>query len=443
MDLTLDLTFGARLRSQRERRHVSLSAIAAETKINTALLEALERDDVSRWPYGVFRRAYFRSYVRAIGLESEPLLKEFLELYPDPTAEHADEQSSVASNAEGAANRQPATRIGRALAAMASWRRTRQPITDSTADPSAPASVLPLASRLDAFPVASALRADHGSSAESPRVETNPIPELRIQMVAPASQLAPLAIELVTPMHGQGSTPPRAVASDGHRGRPRAEQTLPLPELPAVAADQNEGRLPPRQRTTRRPVARTALHRDRHSLLRTVASIAHLCTTLGCARTQTQVADVLRELSTIVGASAVVLWVWDAVAQTLYPIVICGYAGEAARIPAVDPKADNAIAAAFNSAQFCVVKGAHGSSGAVAAPLLTTAGCAGVLALEFENSGEQRRDIQSLISILSAQLATLMRTLPIGGTVKARRLAAGGSRRFSLVAATESISRTS
>ena len=46
-------SFGARLRQQRERQQITLTSIAEQTKINVALLEALERDDVSHWPAGV------------------------------------------------------------------------------------------------------------------------------------------------------------------------------------------------------------------------------------------------------------------------------------------------------------------------------------------------------------------------------------------------------
>ena len=59
-------SFGARLRKQREARHIDLSWIAEETKIKRSLLEALERDDVSRWPSGIFRRAYVRTYAHVV-----------------------------------------------------------------------------------------------------------------------------------------------------------------------------------------------------------------------------------------------------------------------------------------------------------------------------------------------------------------------------------------
>ena len=77
-------TFGARLRTARERKGIGLDAIAQSTKINAALFEALEHDDTSRWPSGIFRRAFMRAYANAVGLDPEATVKEFLEVFPDP-----------------------------------------------------------------------------------------------------------------------------------------------------------------------------------------------------------------------------------------------------------------------------------------------------------------------------------------------------------------------
>jgi transcriptional regulator with XRE-family HTH domain len=82
-------SFGARLRQRRERQQVALTTIAAQTKIKVSLLEGLERDDMSHWPVGIFRRAFIRSYAHAIGLEPNEVLREFLTLHPDPIDEAA------------------------------------------------------------------------------------------------------------------------------------------------------------------------------------------------------------------------------------------------------------------------------------------------------------------------------------------------------------------
>src|SRR5262249_40208969 len=74
---------GRRLRSERERRLITLESIAANTKISISLLRDLERDDVSRWPTGIFRRAFIRGYAQAIGLDADEIANEFLERHPD------------------------------------------------------------------------------------------------------------------------------------------------------------------------------------------------------------------------------------------------------------------------------------------------------------------------------------------------------------------------
>jgi transcriptional regulator with XRE-family HTH domain len=77
----MNSTFGARLRSQREQQQVSLATIAERTKIKLSLLEALERDDVSHWPHGIFGRSYIRSYAQAIGLDPDATVREFAECH--------------------------------------------------------------------------------------------------------------------------------------------------------------------------------------------------------------------------------------------------------------------------------------------------------------------------------------------------------------------------
>src|SRR6266851_1471574 len=94
-------SLGARLRQRREREHIALATISEQTKIKLSLLDALERDDVSHWPAGIFRRAFVRAYAHAIGLEPDVVLREFLELYPDPI-EVVATVAAVAAGADGA-----------------------------------------------------------------------------------------------------------------------------------------------------------------------------------------------------------------------------------------------------------------------------------------------------------------------------------------------------
>lgn len=77
-------SFGPRLRQERERRQISLESIAANTKISQSLLQGLERDDVKRWPSGIFRRAFVRSYAQAVGMDPDAVWREFASHFPDP-----------------------------------------------------------------------------------------------------------------------------------------------------------------------------------------------------------------------------------------------------------------------------------------------------------------------------------------------------------------------
>ena len=93
-------SLGTRLREVRERKGVSLTAIAEDTKINVALLEGLERDDVSRWPGGIFRRAYVRAYAHAVGLEPEAVVRDFVQMHPDPIEEALAEATAQGKNGD-------------------------------------------------------------------------------------------------------------------------------------------------------------------------------------------------------------------------------------------------------------------------------------------------------------------------------------------------------
>ena len=77
--------FCASLKAARVAKGVTIDQIAASTKIAASLLDGLERCDVSRWPGGLYRRSYLRSYLGMIGLPPDPVVAEFLRLFPDPS----------------------------------------------------------------------------------------------------------------------------------------------------------------------------------------------------------------------------------------------------------------------------------------------------------------------------------------------------------------------
>jgi hypothetical protein len=75
-------TFGPRLRSERERRGISIETIVTVTKVGADLWLGLERNDFSKWPSGIFARAFVRDYAKAVGLDADDIVDEFCRLFP-------------------------------------------------------------------------------------------------------------------------------------------------------------------------------------------------------------------------------------------------------------------------------------------------------------------------------------------------------------------------
>jgi cytoskeleton protein RodZ len=78
--------FGENLRREREMRGVSLEEISSATKISLRFLDAIEREDFSKLPGGIFSRSFIRSYARYLGLDEERVMAEY-QLAARPEAE--------------------------------------------------------------------------------------------------------------------------------------------------------------------------------------------------------------------------------------------------------------------------------------------------------------------------------------------------------------------
>jgi cytoskeletal protein RodZ len=112
--------FGGKLRQARERRGVSLRQVSSATKISLGVLEALERNDVSKLPGGIFSRAFVRSYASEVGLDPDETIRDFVSEFSKEDAAAVQSAPPVpppaaprASDADRAATRfapQPARR---------------------------------------------------------------------------------------------------------------------------------------------------------------------------------------------------------------------------------------------------------------------------------------------------------------------------------------------
>ena len=74
--------FGPNLRRLRVQRGVSLEQLAESTKVSKSLWAGLERNDLSRWPGGIYARSYVREYAHSIGADPESTVDEFCRWFP-------------------------------------------------------------------------------------------------------------------------------------------------------------------------------------------------------------------------------------------------------------------------------------------------------------------------------------------------------------------------
>jgi cytoskeleton protein RodZ len=70
-------TFAAELKSEREKRKIPLSLIAAETRISLRHLESLEEGRFADLPGGIYSRAFLKAYCEFLNLDSQGIMKRY------------------------------------------------------------------------------------------------------------------------------------------------------------------------------------------------------------------------------------------------------------------------------------------------------------------------------------------------------------------------------
>jgi hypothetical protein len=405
-------SLGTRLRQRREDRQIPLATIAEQTKIKLSLLEDLERDDVTHWPAGIFRRAFIRSYACAIGLDPEVVVREFVAVYPDPG--DALNGPELNGNGDGAMTPGPPPTRLRSLvgSAMGSLARLR----GGAIDPPRPRAN-------DAIMT----RAPWTRVAPAPTVPEVPTAELTVPEARGADPAAPHmeAVELdVVDMRA-----PEIPAPDATDGQMIAADTTALgisgfetaePDVNALEISAAELTAPqPAGSESDRSEATPPQHRTPEPDIQAAAKI---CLELGQTFELEHAATLLEEAAALLGAVGLIVWLWDPASDSLRPALAHGYSPRAvAQLPRVDRNADNATAAGFRLAQTCVVHGSVAMSGALVIPLLTAFGCAGVLAIELPHGGESRDSVRALATIFAAQLARVVRVPRPSNALERRR----------------------
>ena len=136
---------------------------------------------------------------------------------------------------------------------------------------------------------------------------------------------------------------------------------------------------------------------------------ARLCGDLARVNQTRELPKLLERTARVLEASGIIVWVADASAEELRPVMAHGYTEQVVgRMGGIPCNANNAAAAAFRTAQLRSVAGENGAMGAIVAPLMTADGCVGVLSAEMRGGSEKDESSQALASIFAAQLATIV-----------------------------------
>jgi hypothetical protein len=136
--------------------------------------------------------------------------------------------------------------------------------------------------------------------------------------------------------------------------------------------------------------------------------LAKVCAELARLADTSTIPGILERTAAMLDASGLVLWIADADRKELTPIAAHGYpASVLSRMGTLPTAAENATAAAFRTGLVQTVSATGKSSGAIAAPLVSSSGCLGVMSAEVRE-GEKQRSRLAAASIVAAQLATII-----------------------------------
>ena len=137
--------------------------------------------------------------------------------------------------------------------------------------------------------------------------------------------------------------------------------------------------------------------------------LASICSDLARLSDTGSLPSILERASSALDASGLVLWVVDPDGKELMPVAAHGYSVSVlSRLGSLSIHGENATAAAFRTGLVQTVKGDKDTEGAIAAPLVGSAGCRGVMSAEVRHEGERQPARLAAATIVAAQLATLI-----------------------------------
>ena len=181
-----------------------------------------------------------------------------------------------------------------------------------------------------------------------------------------------------------------------------AAQEVPATEAPPVASHETLTDLNDSETITRVVPAPPEPGVD-------MTGVAEVCADLAKVSDTRALPAILGRAAGLLDAAGVVVWIADPDGRELAPILVHGYPPQlATRLGTIGRDAANVTASAYRTGLVQTMKGDSISDGAIAAPLVSTNGCVGVLAAETRNGGEQREAVLAAAEIIAAQLSMLV-----------------------------------
>ncbi|MGE3277909.1 MAG: GAF domain-containing protein [Vicinamibacterales bacterium] len=140
---------------------------------------------------------------------------------------------------------------------------------------------------------------------------------------------------------------------------------------------------------------------------------AALCADLARVSEAAALTGLLERTAGVLDASGVIVWMADPAGATLFPVASHGYDPRLlSRIGSIPRDADNMTADAFRGAVTCTMTAQAGAPAAMAVPLVGPTGAIGVLSAEVPRSDTVGDHRTAVASIVAAQLATLVGSMP-------------------------------
>jgi cytoskeletal protein RodZ len=92
-------TLGEELRHKREQQGITLADIAEATRIGTRFLKAIETDNFSTLPGGIFTRSFIRAYAKHVHMNEDEAIALYLQQVAEPGVEQQESQTATIKQA--------------------------------------------------------------------------------------------------------------------------------------------------------------------------------------------------------------------------------------------------------------------------------------------------------------------------------------------------------